>query len=177
MQWGSPEGDDDPKVHGFLFNDGSEVFGHGAIAGTCAFRWREWKNRPPSWGLQWIWVAPKARRHGILSRRWPMLRARFGAFVIEPPLSAAMAAFAAKHAVQENTLRNRGSGARVICSTRPTLDSRANEVSRRADVRTYCKKVRPRQYLHRLSCELAAYPQNYRRTKIFVLADRLIENA
>jgi hypothetical protein len=101
VQWGSPEGDDDPKVHGFLFNDDSGVFGHGAIAGACAFRWREWKNRPPSWGLQWIWVAPKARRHGILSRRWPMLRARFGDFVIEPPLSEAMAAFAAKHDVQK----------------------------------------------------------------------------
>jgi hypothetical protein len=98
VQWGY-KGDDDPKVHGFLFNDDSAVFGHGAIAGACAFRWREWKNHPPSWGLQWIWVAPKARRHGILSRRWPMLRQRFGDFVLEPPLSAAMAEFAAKHDV------------------------------------------------------------------------------
>ena len=34
-----------------------------------------------------------------MSRRWPMLRERFGDFVIEPPLSEAMAAFAAKHDV------------------------------------------------------------------------------
>src|SRR5262249_52861222 len=39
--------------------------------------------------------------HGILSRRCPMLRERFGDFVLEPPLSEAMAAIAAKHDVQE----------------------------------------------------------------------------
>jgi hypothetical protein len=31
-----------------------------------------------------------------------MLREHFGDFVLEPPLSEAMAAFAAKHAVQES---------------------------------------------------------------------------
>ena len=36
VQWGY-DGDDDPKVHGFLFNDDSGVFGHGAIAGACPF--------------------------------------------------------------------------------------------------------------------------------------------
>jgi hypothetical protein len=34
-----------------------------------------------------------------LSRRWSAFRARFGKFVIEPPLSEAMQAFAAKHDV------------------------------------------------------------------------------
>ena len=49
--------------------------------------------------MQWSWIAPKARRHGILSRRGSAVRARFGKFVIEPPLSEAMQAFAAKHGV------------------------------------------------------------------------------
>jgi hypothetical protein len=38
-QWGDPE--KDFKAHGFLFNDDTGVFGHGAIVGACAFRWRE----------------------------------------------------------------------------------------------------------------------------------------
>jgi hypothetical protein len=100
VQWDGPHQiESDPRARGFLFNDDSGVFGHGAIVGACAFRWREHTDHPPCWAMQWIWIAPKARRRGILSRRWDAFRARFGKFVIEPPLSEAMQAFAAKHDV------------------------------------------------------------------------------
>jgi hypothetical protein len=100
VQWAGPHMvDDDPTGQGFLFNDDTGVFGHGAIVGACAFRWREYRNHPPLWAMQWIWIAPKARRHGILSRRWDGFRTRFGKFAIEPSLSDAMEAFAAKHGV------------------------------------------------------------------------------
>ena len=96
------DGDDDPKAHGFLFNDDSCVFGHGAIVGACE---REYTDHPPCWAMQWIWIAPKARRRGILSRRWDAFRARFGKFVIEPPLSDAMQAFAAKQGVVDGVVK------------------------------------------------------------------------
>lgn len=91
VQWGSPKGDDDLNVHGFLFTGPGDV-----IAGACAFRLREQKGRT-WWGLQWVWVAPKFRRSGLLSSRWPMFREKFGDFVVESPLSKAMQGFLAKH--------------------------------------------------------------------------------
>ena len=91
IQWGKP--DRDPKAHGFLFNDDTGTFGNGAIIGGCAFRWRD-----DHWGLQFIWIAPKARRKGVLSRRWERFREQFGEFEIEPPLSEAMKTFAEKFA-------------------------------------------------------------------------------
>ena len=92
IQWGSPKGDNDPHANGILF--ASE---DGAIVGACSFRWREGDAHPPFWGLQWIWICPRHRRRGHLERYWPKLRVRFGAFVIEAPISDAMRAFAIKH--------------------------------------------------------------------------------
>ncbi|OJX68454.1 C2H2-type zinc finger protein [Magnetospirillum sp. 64-120] len=91
VQW-APSGEE-PHAHGFLFNDDTGTFGNGAIVGACAFRWRE-----DHWGLQFIWITPKARRKGILTRRWQRFREQFGEFEIEPPLSAAMKRFAARNA-------------------------------------------------------------------------------
>jgi ribosomal protein S18 acetylase RimI-like enzyme len=108
VQWDGPHQiESDPRARGFLFNDDSGVFGHGAIVGACA-RWREHTDHPPCWAMQWIWIAPKARRRGILSRRWDAFRARFGKFVIEPPLSEAMQAFAAKHGVVDLVVQEDG---------------------------------------------------------------------
>lgn len=91
--WGaSTEKDTDPNVHGFLFPDDSGIFPTGTIVGACAFRRRE-----DYWALQWMWLAPKVRRRGILARRWPMFLERFGDFVVEAPLSNAMKAFVRQH--------------------------------------------------------------------------------
>ena len=78
VQWHSPKGDSDPGVHGFLFaNDDN------AIVGACAFR-RRGDGDEQYWGLQWIWVTPKYRRSGVVSKRWASFRKRFGDFYIEP---------------------------------------------------------------------------------------------
>jgi len=91
-QWQSSEGDDDPHVHGFLFANSE-----GAITGAASFRWRvPAEPSPPHWGLQWVWVCPRHRRQGVLSSRWHMLRERFGAFVVEGPVSEGMHAFLVK---------------------------------------------------------------------------------
>jgi hypothetical protein len=89
-------------------NDDTGVFGHGAIVGACAFRWREYRDYPSCWAMQWVWIAPKVRRRGILSRRWGAFRTRFGKFVLEPPLSKAMQAFAAKHGVVDLVVQEDG---------------------------------------------------------------------
>ncbi|MEI5668927.1 hypothetical protein WBO78_28530 [Bosea sp. CCNWLW174] len=91
VQWLSPKGDKDPNVHGFLFAGPGDV-----VAGACAFRLRMHEGRT-WWGLQWVWVAPKFRRSGLLSSRWPMFREKFGRFVVESPVSEAMQGFLAKH--------------------------------------------------------------------------------
>jgi hypothetical protein len=87
IQWQSAKGDDDAHVHGFLLASEKNV-----IAGACAFRKREDQGQS-WWTLQWIWIAPKFRRSGILSRYWPEFRERFGDFHVEAPVSEAMQAF------------------------------------------------------------------------------------
>ncbi|WP_192250419.1 GNAT family N-acetyltransferase [Mesorhizobium silamurunense] len=90
VQWLSPKEDDDPGVQGVLFSNPDDV-----IVGACAFRIREHEGK--SWrGLQWIWIAPKFRRSGILTARWAELRRRFGDFHVEGPVSEAMQAFLRK---------------------------------------------------------------------------------
>lgn len=87
VQWDSPKGDSDPGVHGFLFANDDKI-----IVGACAFRRRR-EAEEQYWGLQWIWVAPKYRRIGVISKRWASFRKRFGDFYIEPPVSEAMQGF------------------------------------------------------------------------------------
>jgi hypothetical protein len=69
----------------------------GRILGAISFRWREPRDEPAFWGLQWVWIAPKMRRRGILSSRWAVFRERFGDFVVESPVSETMQAFLSKH--------------------------------------------------------------------------------
>lgn len=90
VQWQSEKGDDDPSVQGILFTNAENV-----IVGACAIRLREYEGK--SWpGLQWIWLAPKYRRIGILTSQWSQLRRRFGDIRVEPPVSPAMQAFLKK---------------------------------------------------------------------------------
>jgi hypothetical protein len=85
-QWKSGR-EDDPDARGYIFADLS-----GAILGACAFRLRGSKS-DQRWGLQWIWICPKARRKGVLRQRWQNLRERFGDFQVESPVSKGMMAF------------------------------------------------------------------------------------
>ena len=103
VQWAMKE--TDPDACGFLFLDDTGTYGRGAVVGACAFRARE-----DGWAMQWIWQAPGVRRKGILRRRWPTYRRLFGEFALEPPLSGAMDAFAARHASPRQR-RHEASGA------------------------------------------------------------------
>lgn len=72
----------------------------GAIAGACGFMRRDGAIEGPEWSLQWIWLAPKYRRAGLLEARWPSFLQAYGDFDIERPLSPAMQAFVRKHGTQ-----------------------------------------------------------------------------
>jgi hypothetical protein len=91
VQWSRKDRDADAVA--YLFADDTDTFGSGAPVGACAFR-----RRGGVWTLDWIWVIPAVRRKGILQRRWPSFRERFGEFALEYPLSDAMKRFATKHA-------------------------------------------------------------------------------
>ena len=60
------------------------------VTGACCFRWREWRDGPPSWSLSWVWMHPFVRRQGLLTRAWPYFEARFGRFHVETPWSPSM---------------------------------------------------------------------------------------
>jgi hypothetical protein len=64
----------------------------GAIVGACAFR-----EQRDGWKLDWVWVAPKWRHHGVLQRYWPRFLANYGDFHLEYPVSPDMQAFVHKH--------------------------------------------------------------------------------
>lgn len=72
----------------------------GTIAGACGFMRRDGAVDGPEWSLQWIWLAPKYRRAGLLESRWPSFLEAYGDFDIERPLSPAMQAFVLKHGTQ-----------------------------------------------------------------------------
>ena len=81
---------------GHLLLDDTGIFEPRTIVGAAAFRFGEWTVGEPCWELQWIWITPKTRRLGILTRAWPAFVDRYGDFFIEPPLSTAMKAAVAK---------------------------------------------------------------------------------
>lgn len=93
--------DDDPHSHAFLWVAPYNLFPE-ETGGACCFRWREWEDAEPCWGLQWIWLHPYLRRKGLLAQAWPYYQERFGNFFSEPPLSPAMTAFL--EVLQENDL-------------------------------------------------------------------------
>jgi hypothetical protein len=70
--------------------------------GAVSLAWFDWPSGgdrlqpPPGWHMLFAWVADSWRRQGVLSRRWPVWRARYGEFTLEPPLSEAMQAFVGK---------------------------------------------------------------------------------
>lgn len=86
-----------PNFVGYLFADTD-----GAIDGACSFYCDE-----GDWRLDWAWVRPDRRRHGLLAARWPHFLAEFGDFWIEHPVSDAMNGFIARHASQEQLRRIR----------------------------------------------------------------------
>lgn len=62
--------------------------------------------------LVWTWIVPSMRNHGIFTRIWNMLSARFGNFYVEGPYSAAM----------ESYLQRRNIGEKRRCGTQDILE-------------------------------------------------------
>lgn len=97
VQWA---GDDTNPVktgwHGHLFPAGTD----GTIAGACAFANEHPGPGAEEWTLAWVWIAPKYRAKGLLTKHWPGLVERYGDFFIEPPLSEAMQEFVRAHGTE-----------------------------------------------------------------------------
>lgn len=81
----------DPRYVGYLF-----AIEDGAIDGACAFYCDQ-----GDWRLDWAWIRPERRRHGLLAARWPRFLIEFGDFWIEHPISDNMRAFIDRHATSE----------------------------------------------------------------------------
>ncbi len=88
IQWKSPTGDPDLNVHGYLFANEA-----GVIVGACSFRYLKSKSERNYWALDWVWVCPRERRQGHLSRRWTQFRDQFGDFFVTYPVSDQMKIF------------------------------------------------------------------------------------
>lgn len=93
VQWVQPFGRSCRESKGF-----AEVFTdeEGNAVGAVGFRWRQYKDAPSRWAMQWAWFDPTARRKGLLGRHWSVLRKRYGDFDVETPISPAMMAFLVK---------------------------------------------------------------------------------
>ncbi|WP_139194640.1 hypothetical protein [Roseovarius tolerans] len=81
-QW-EIQGRYDPEALGYVFHD--DDF---RIIGAACFR--PLKNSSARFILDWIWLSPKARRNGFVSRQWEEFRRRFGLFLIGGPVSESM---------------------------------------------------------------------------------------
>jgi hypothetical protein len=84
----------DPRDRAFLVT--WQYHDHRAAIGAIVFRWRKYEDAPHDLALQWLWLHPYLRRHGLLSTCWPSLREPLGDFYIEGPTSRAMADFLTK---------------------------------------------------------------------------------
>ncbi|MBP3954840.1 hypothetical protein J8F10_06030 [Gemmata sp. G18] len=97
LQYGYDGEEDDPDHVAFLWPHPEAVGASGTFrvpcVGAACFRLRD-----HGWALQWVWMHPYFRRHGLLSGEWPALVWEFGAFAVEGPLSHAMTRFLAKSA-------------------------------------------------------------------------------
>lgn len=94
IQWpGHEQKSVGPDWHGYLIPAGPD----GCIAGACAFALQSRENGSTQWSLQWIWLAPKYRRSGLLLQRWAYFLEQYGDFYIEAPVSEAMKAFVRAH--------------------------------------------------------------------------------
>lgn len=61
--------------------------------GAACFRYRNYQDVRPGYALQWVWIHPYRRRHGLLKAAWPTFKREVGTFMIESPLSDDMCRF------------------------------------------------------------------------------------
>jgi hypothetical protein len=84
VQWGET-GDDG---HGYLVVDIQ-----GRALGGVVVRWCLYKDCPPGWFLDWVWIAPTYRRQGLLKKLWETCDRQYPGILPRPPFSLAAAMF------------------------------------------------------------------------------------
>jgi len=82
--------EEDLRSCAFLWVSEPDVTEKHNVLGAYCFRWREYKDADPLWSMQWAWLHPYARDHGLMTKAWPYFLARFGWFDVEPPYSQTM---------------------------------------------------------------------------------------
>jgi hypothetical protein len=99
-QWdakrGITENECEKDIHALLLIEEPQL-----IVGAASWSWVLWNNHTPSWCMNFIWIAGTWRRKGVLSKRWPIWRETYGAFIVEPPWSESMEAFLRKMGVPD----------------------------------------------------------------------------
>lgn len=86
VQWSKSDGElAAGKVFGYLLTNEDKT-----IVGAASFRNREYDSEGAFWELDWVWIAPKYRKKGILKSRWPLFREHFGDFYVSHPISDEM---------------------------------------------------------------------------------------
>lgn len=81
---------------GFLWTeDDGQHFGVVRVIGAAMFERIRYRNIGDHNTLCWIWFHPYHRNRGYLTRAWPEFIARFGQFIVQPPISRAMEGFLA----------------------------------------------------------------------------------
>jgi hypothetical protein len=96
LQWGA-HGAPHATARGYLIEDDTGTFPTGSIGGACAFGFANYTHRPATWVMEWAWLAPGARRKGLLTRQLALFQHEFGQFDLAPPLSTPMVNFVRKH--------------------------------------------------------------------------------
>jgi hypothetical protein len=62
--------EDDWHSRAFLWISDPDYTNKHNVWGACCFRWREYKDADPLWAMQWVWLHPYARNHGLVTRTW-----------------------------------------------------------------------------------------------------------
>ena len=91
VQWShAKDARKEENVFGFLL-----TLEDGTIIGSVAFRYQDGSEISDDgyWYLDWVWVAPRHRRNGALTKRWRYYKDRFGEFYVSHPISEEMKKF------------------------------------------------------------------------------------
>lgn len=93
-------------LHDQTLGDYEEMYAN--IVGGACFRWRQYEGQNPNWWLQWVWIFPSYRNHGMFDRikmdrnlslmdkAWEVFERHHPEFIVEGPYSQAMRAFLKK---------------------------------------------------------------------------------
>ncbi|WP_157462267.1 hypothetical protein [Crinalium epipsammum] len=103
--------DEKANCVGYLIYDtkqGDDQEMHAYIVGAACFRLRNEEDKNAHWALQWVWIFPSYRNHGmfdhikgyrnsnLMNQAWQVFEEYHPDFIVEPPYTKAMRAFLRK---------------------------------------------------------------------------------